>query len=201
VQDGAATRDELARLAARVAPRVPLRERRLRLDGPAARLAPGGLPRSGVVQVLGPPGSGVTSLGVQLAAAASRAGEWVAALDDGTLGGLALLEAGVAAERFAVVRAPRAGADWARVAAMLVDGFGLVLADPPRTLGARDARRLQARLRERDALLVVLGPWPFPGVRRTLEPAGAPDPAGARRSEGGPMVAGASPVRLGRRAG
>ncbi len=195
MREGAATRDELARLAERVAPRRPLRERRLRLDGPAARLAPEGLPRGGVVQVLGPPGSGVTSLGVQLAAAASRAGEWVAALDDGTLGGLALLEAGVAAERFAMVRAPRTGAGWARVAAMLVDGFGLVLADPPRALGARDARRLRARLRERDALLVVLGPWPFPGVRRTLEPEGVPGPEGVR------TVAGAAAVRPGRRAG
>jgi len=191
--NGPTTRAGVAALAARVAPPVPPGARRLMLDGPVGAVVPGGLPRGGIVQVTGTRGDGVTSLGLQLAAAATRVGEWVAFLDDGTLGGLAALEAGVAEERFVVVRGP--GSRWASVAAMLVEGFGVVIVDPPPRLGDRDARRIGARVRERGTVLVVLGRWPAPGVRLTL-PVSAARAAGAHGpGQSAPARAGA-PVRV-----
>jgi hypothetical protein len=44
------------------------------------------------------------------------------------------------------------------VVAALLDGVSLVLAEVPRGIGAADARRLVARARERDAILVVCAP-------------------------------------------
>ena len=91
-------------------------------------------------------------------------GEWAAAVDlDATLGPLAAAEAGVALERFAVVRRVPP-ARWATVVAALLDGVSLVLAEVPRGVRLGDARRLEARAREREAVLVVAEPhgvaWP-----------------------------------------
>ena len=91
----------------------------------------GTLPRGGVVRVEGRPGAGVTSVGLELAAACTTAGEWAAAIDPaGTLGMLAAREAGVDLARFAVVRRVPP-ARWASVVAALLDGVSLVLADIP----------------------------------------------------------------------
>jgi hypothetical protein len=110
------------------------------------------------VQVDGTPGAGATSVALALAAAATTAGEWVGAVDlAGTLGVEAAAAAGVALERFPVVRIPGHSIDrWATVVAALLDGVGLVLTELPRHARAGDARRLVARARERGAVLVVL---------------------------------------------
>ena len=64
--------------------------------------------RGAVVGVEGMPGAGATSVALALAAAVTAVGEWAAAVDlDGTLGGRAAAEAGVALDRFAVVRRRR----------------------------------------------------------------------------------------------
>jgi hypothetical protein len=99
-----------------------------------------------------------------LAAAATAAGEWAAAVDlPGTLGGLAAAECGVELSRFAVVRGVP-NDRWATVVAALLDGVSLVMADVPRGLRAGDARRLVARARERSTVLVMVVPsaraWP-----------------------------------------
>jgi hypothetical protein len=103
---------------------------------------------------------------LQLLAAATAAGEWAAAVDpEGSLGGLAAAEAGVALERLAVVRGV-APAAWARVVATLVEGVALVAAVVPPRLRMGDARRLAARARERAAVLVPAGPWPAEAALR-----------------------------------
>jgi hypothetical protein len=108
----------------------------------------------------GAPGSGSTSLLLALAAAVTGAGEWAAVVDPhGTLGGRAAAEAGVALERFSVVRAAPAER-WATVVAALLDGFAFVAADVPLRCKVGDARRLAARARERSSTLVALGRWP-----------------------------------------
>jgi hypothetical protein len=85
-------------------------------------------------------------------------GEWATAVDfEGTLGALAARDAGVALERFAVVRRVPP-ARWATVIAALLDGTSLVLAEVPRGVRADDARRLAARARERGSVLVVCAP-------------------------------------------
>jgi len=144
-----------------VRPVVLARERRLAVPGPLGAILPdGGLQRGSVVRVEGQPGSGATSLLLSLLAAATAAGEWAAIVDgDGVVGGLAAAEAGVALERLAVVRAVPPALH-GRVLATLLDGMTAVGAAIPRGFRLGDARRLEARARERAAVLVVAGSWP-----------------------------------------
>jgi hypothetical protein len=144
-----------------VRPVVLAGERRLAVPGPLGEILPGGgLQRGSVVRIEGPVGSGATSLLLTLLAAATAAGEWAAVVDgDGVLGGLAAAEAGVALDRLAVVRAVPA-ALYSRVVATLLDGVTVVGATIPRGLRPADARRLEARARERAAVLVAAGFWP-----------------------------------------
>jgi hypothetical protein len=171
----AAARGVLADTARRTRPVSAAHERVLEVPGPLGALIPGRHVRRGsVVAVHGRPGAGATSVVLALAAAGTTAGEWVAAVDlDGTFGALAAAEAGVALDRFVVVRPPGPGplpADrWATTVATLLDGVGVVVAELPRTVRAADARRLVARARERQALLVPLArevPWPAEAALR-----------------------------------
>ena len=148
-------------IAARVRPVALAGERRLAVPGPLGGLLPGGgLQRGSVVRVEGRPGSGATSLLLSLLAAASAAGEWAAVVDgEGTLGGLAAAEAGVALDRLAVVRnVPPAL--YGKVVATLLDGVTVVAVTVPRGFRLADARRLEARVRERGGVLVAAGSWP-----------------------------------------
>ncbi len=121
-----------------------------------------------MVGVDGDTGAGVSTVALTLAAAVTTAGEWAAAVDlDASLGGRASAEAGVALDRFAVVRPPSGERfppdQWATAVAALLDGMSLVLAEVPRSIRATDARRLEARAREREVILVPLGAaarWP-----------------------------------------
>lgn len=148
-------------LVARVRPMVLAGERRLAVPGPLGGILPGGgLRRGSVVRVEGAPGSGATSILLSLLAAATAAGEWAAMVDaEGVLGGLAAAEAGVALERLAVVQDVPA-ALYGRVVATLLDGMTVVGAALPRGFRLSDARRLEARARERGAVLVAAGSWP-----------------------------------------
>jgi hypothetical protein len=66
---------------------------------------------------------------------------------------------GIDLERLAVVPSP--GAKWAAVVAALLEDLDVVLLCPPGRVGQPDARRLEARARERGSVLAVLGgPWP-----------------------------------------
>jgi hypothetical protein len=108
-----------------------------------------------VLRVTGEPGAGSTTVAFELAAAFTAVGEWAAAVDLGhSLGLLAAQEAGVALERFAVVRRVPP-TRWATVVAALLDGVSLVMAEVPRGVSVGDARRLAARARERESVLVV----------------------------------------------
>ncbi|HEY7105023.1 MAG TPA: hypothetical protein VH986_01335 [Acidimicrobiia bacterium] len=149
----AAAREHLAGVGSRTQPLVLARDRAIPLAGQLTDLVPGGsLVRGAVIGVEGPGG---TSVGFGLAGAVTALGEWAAAVElDGTLGALAAREAGVSLERFAVARRVPP-ARWATVVAALLDGVSLVLAELPRGVRAGDARRLAARAREREALLVV----------------------------------------------
>ena len=90
----------------------------------------------------GTTGAGATTVAFELAAAVTAAGEWAAAVDLDAhprgAGRLAAGEAGVALDRFAVVRRVPP-ARWATVVAALLDGVSLVLAEVPR--GVRAGRR------------------------------------------------------------
>ena len=145
--------------------------RRLAVPGELEALLPvGGVQRGSVVTVGGVAGSGATTAALSLAAAATAAGEWAAFVDPGSLGGLAAVEAGVDLERCAIVRAVPEQR-WALVVGALLDGITMVVAAAPAHLALGDARRLMARARERQAVLVVLES--VPGVRTGAWPAEA----------------------------
>ncbi|MGZ8733795.1 MAG: hypothetical protein ACXW1M_01275 [Acidimicrobiia bacterium] len=156
--------DDAARAAQ---PLVLARDRVLAVSGALGALLPAaGVQRGTVVSIDGELGSGATSLTFELAAAATRVGEWAAMVDpDGTLGGLAAGEAGVVLERFAVVRGVPP-ARWATVVAALLDGVTTVVTAVPRSVRVGDARRLVARARERSAVLVTVGAWPAAAALR-----------------------------------
>ena len=157
-------RARLRAVAEQARPLTLARSRTLAVPGPLGELLPGrGLRRGTVVGVDGAPGAGATSVAFSLAAAATAAGEWAAAIDlTGTLGAEAAAAAGVVLDRFPVVRlADGPASRWATSVAALLDGVGLVLAEVPPHVRAADARRLIARARERGGVLVVLGNrWP-----------------------------------------
>lgn len=154
-------------VARRVRPTVLARERVLSVPGSLGEVLPGaGLRRGAVFELRGATGTGVTSVTLELAAACTRTGEWAAFVDPaGTLGGVAAAEAGVALERFAVVR-DVSRERWGAVVAALVDGFSLVVAEIPVRCPLGDARRLVARARDRDTVLVALGDWPVEAACR-----------------------------------
>jgi hypothetical protein len=165
------SRAHLESTARRAQPLVLARERVVPVTGRLGELIPGGaVQRGSVVAVDGRAGAGSTSVALELAAAATTAGEWAVAVEletatSGELGGLAARELGVALERFAVVRRVPP-ARWAAVVAALLEGVGLVVAEVPAHARAGDARRLVARARERGVVLVALGPWPVEAALR-----------------------------------
>ncbi len=134
----------------------------------AGLLPEGGLRRGATVAVGGT--GGATSLALALAAGASAAGSWVAAIGLPSLGLLAAAELGIVLDRLALVAGPGAGS-WATVVAAVVDAVDVVLVRPAHRVGATDARRLVARARERGVALVRVGgpEWPeAPDVRLTV---------------------------------
>ncbi len=169
------TRAHLHEVARGAAPVVLARDRAVPLAGVLGDLVPGGtVARGSVLRVTGRPGAGATTVGFELAAAVTALGEWAALVDvDATFGPLAAADVGVALERFAVVRRVPP-ARWATVVAALLEGVSLVLADVPRGVSLGDARRLEARARERESVLVVAetcgATWPG-GVAYTLHAA------------------------------
>lgn len=122
---------------------------------PALRplLPDGGLRRGSTVSVQG---VGATSLAFALLAEPNAAGAWCAAVGLHSLGLLAADHAGLDLSRLVLI--PEPGSDWPTVVAALLDVFEIVLLRPPSRINAKLQRRLAARLRERDRVLVVLGP-------------------------------------------
>lgn len=149
--DGIDAVDVLAQAVQTTRPVSLAGERLLPVLSPLAGLLPwGGLARGSVVAVTGVAG---TSLALALAAGPSAQGSWVGALGLPSLGLLAAAELGVALDRFVLVAAP---SEWATVLATLLDGVDIVLTTPARA-SAGEVRRLTARVRERGAVLCLIG--------------------------------------------
>jgi hypothetical protein len=107
------------------------------------------------------------SLGLALAAGASRAGEWVGFAGCPDFGAEAAAELGVELDRTVVV--PDPGEHWLEVTAALVDVLRVVVLRPPATVDAKAAGILDSRLRTRSAVLVVHGDWPRVEARLSVE--------------------------------
>ncbi|MDQ4131876.1 MAG: hypothetical protein M3179_01420 [Actinomycetota bacterium] len=153
---------QLEEVAGRARPVALAEERLLPVLASLEPLLPQGLRRGTVVTVSGATGS--TSLALALAAAASRAGSWCAAVvtEPPPLGLQAAAQLGIVLERFPVVVVPSSAVrGFAWVLATLIEAFDVVLAWPLAPLRPADARRLVARGRERGSTLVVAGShWP-----------------------------------------
>lgn len=138
-------------------------DRTLPVPQALAGLLPGGGLRRGTTVAV----TGSTSVALALAASASAAGSWCAAVGLPALGMVAAAEMGLDLSRVALV--PHPGDQWATVTAALVDALDIVLIAPPARLRLADARRLDARARERGSVLIPLGDWPQAGVRLHVE--------------------------------
>ena len=168
----------LQRAARLAAPDVLAATKTLPLSEALQPLVPGGALQRGTT--VGVSGCGSTTLALALGAAASAAGSWLAVAGLPTLGLATADELGICLQRLLVVADPPEAA-WATVVAALLDAVDLVVAVPPARLRGGDARRLQARARERGAVLCTVDDaWPRPAdVRLTVTGAGWSGPTGA----------------------
>ena len=137
----------------RTAPPLPL-------DPAFAQLLPGGLRRGSTVSV-----SGSVSLLFALLGAASASGAWCALVGFPRISAEAAAEYGVDLARLALIPTP--GQGWATAVGALLDSVDIVAARPPRGLVPGDVRRLAARARSKDAVLMpyVTESWPGADVR------------------------------------
>lgn len=107
-----------------------------------------------VVGLEGPPGCGLTRLGLAMLADVARRGP-VAYVDvRGWLCPPAAWELGIAPERIVVIRCDDA-VTWGRVVGGLLDGMHAVYAEVPRTVKEQHLRRLAATSRTRRTPLVL----------------------------------------------
>ena len=143
-------------LGGRAAPPLPV-------DPALGSLLPGGLRRGSTVAV-----GGSISLLLALLGTASADGAWCALVGFPHISAEAAHEYGVELSRLAVVPAP--GESWTTAVGALLDAVDVVAARPPRRLVPGDVRRLAARVRARDAVLVPFGDWPSADVRLLAEP-------------------------------
>jgi hypothetical protein len=161
------TRSELAReLQDRFAPITLSRDRLLPVPDALLPLFPfGGLQKG---QSVGFEGTGGWSVALALAGAVVEAGGWVATVGTEELGLVAAAELGVRFDRLLVIGSV-APALAPAVVATLIDAVDVVVLAGGRadriSVSARDARRLEARARERGAVLFHLEGnrwWPRP---------------------------------------
>lgn len=118
----------------------------------AGLLPAGGLRRGSVLRV-----ERSVALTLALLGAASQGGAWCAVVGMPALGVLAATELGVDAHRLVLI--PDPGPDWPVVVAALLDAADIVVLKPPGGSAGSNSRRLSARVRERGAVLLVLGEW------------------------------------------
>lgn len=162
---------DLVALGSVVAPLTLARERILPVPETLAELFPeGGLVRGRTIVCDGP---AATSLALSLVAPSVAAGSWLAMVDLPTVGLDAALELGVPLERVVAVHAgdgPERAHRWPDVIAAAADGFDVLLARVPPDVSPSVARTVVSRIRQREAVLVLLGEpetLPIDGVLRT----------------------------------
>ena len=147
-----------AALVARVSPGAMAAERTMAVHPGLTTLFPEGLARGTTVLCAG---GAATSMATLLSAGAVGGGAWVGVAGLPTFGVQACREAGVPSERVVLVREqptmPFDDGTWGQVLGALVDGFEIVIFGAATSLRAGTARRLQARLQTRGAVLVVVG--------------------------------------------
>jgi hypothetical protein len=150
---GVATIEDLRARVERVGTRE---QRALPIREDLAALFPlGGLARGSVVELDRP------SVLFAVLSAAMAEGSWAVLCGAPSLGVVAAADQGVPLSRLVVVTIPEAQRQQtATVVGALLDAVDLVVVGEGLVSRAPDARRLQARARERGAVLLSLGGWP-----------------------------------------
>lgn len=136
---------------------LPASERTIAVHPALAALFPQGLQRGTTLRC---DGAAATSMAILVATGAVQAGAWVGVAGLPMLGVQACREAGLPVDRMVSIREPAGGFDdatWGQVVATLIDGFEIVVFGAAARLRSGTARRLQARLQSRGAVLVVVG--------------------------------------------
>jgi hypothetical protein len=150
----------LRELHDRVAPVTLAAEQLLAVPEPLQPLfTQGGMPRGISVGFQGP---GSWSIALALAGVALGSDGWMAVVGVEELGLVAAAELGVRLDRMLLI-ASMGAANLAPVVAALVEAMDIIVVAPRSPVGVRDARRLQARARERGTVLFHLdggAHWP-----------------------------------------
>jgi hypothetical protein len=155
-----ARRERLTQLVPKVGPVAFARDRVLPVVAALEPLLPeAGLVRGSILSCQG--GTGL-SVALAMAARASAAGSWLACVGVPSLGLRAADEVGIALERLVMVGRHHSGeqfdgSSWASMMAALIDGFDLIVLRGTPDICMGDARRLQARLQARGAVMIVVG--------------------------------------------
>jgi hypothetical protein len=118
---------------------------------------PNGLRRGSTVAI-----SGSVSLLLAALGAASAGGAWCALVGFPRISAEAADEYGIDLSRLAII--PAAGSGWTTAVGALLDALDIVAARPPRLVPG-DVRRLAARARTRESVLMPYGEWPGADVR------------------------------------
>ncbi len=119
-----------------------------------ASLLPGGSLRAGAAYSV----QSSTALVMALMAGPSAEGLWCGVVGLPDFGVEAASRFGIDLTRLALV--PHPGDEWLTVTAAMADVVGVVVTRAPGRVSDSSMARLQARIRQRDATLIVLGDWP-----------------------------------------
>ncbi len=148
--------DEVQRLKTRIRQMQSARlgTRSLPTHPALAGLLPEGALKEGAAYSVAPS----SSLVLALLAGPSAAGAWCAVVGMPELGVEAAAQFGIDLDRLVLV--PHPGDQWLAVTAAIAEVLTVVVARPTSRTSDGNIARLAARLRQRGATLIVLGPWP-----------------------------------------
>ena len=117
-------------------------------------LLPGGALKAGAAYSV----HGSTTLVMAMLAGPSAAGAWCGVVGMPDFGAEAAGRFGIDLERLVLV--PHPGEQWLTATAAVADVLSVVVVVPPARPKDGDVARLSARLRQREATLIVAGDWP-----------------------------------------
>lgn len=143
-----------------------LETRSLQTHPAIAPLLPGNTLRAGAAYSV----QGSTTLLMALLAGPSASGAWCGVVGMPDFGTEAASRFGIDLERLVLV--PHPGDQWLTITAAVVDVLTVVVVAPPSRAKDGDVARLSARLRQRDATLIVIGDWPQAEAKLTIEQSG-----------------------------
>lgn len=101
-------------------------------------------------------GDAAVSLALQVVSRATQDGSWLAVVGVDHLGLVAAREQHVALERLVVVDTGDGVDEWVSAVGIAVEGFGIVLLNPPRGLSSRDVKRITTRIQSRRVVAVCV---------------------------------------------